>query len=93
MVELSIDWTFTETPYLGRGGTMPSPELLYGLYKDEFDGAYAEHTMFVLTLHPHVSGHRAPIRHLDQFIGYMKSKSGVWFATCEQIARYVKQPE
>jgi len=93
MVELSIDWTLTETPYLGRGGTMPSPELLYGLYKDEFDGAYAEHTMFVLTLHPHVSGHRAPIRHLDQFIGYMKSKSGVWFATCEQIARYVKQPE
>jgi peptidoglycan-N-acetylglucosamine deacetylase len=93
MVELSIDWTLTETPYLGRGGTMPSPELLYGLYKDEFDGAYAEHTMFVLTLHPHVSGHRAPLHHLDQFIGYMKSKPGVWFATCEQVARYVKPAE
>jgi len=90
MVELAIDWTLTETPYLGRGGTMPSPELLYGLYKDEFDGAYEEHTMFVLTLHPHVTGHRAPIRHLDQFIAYMKSKPGVWFATCEQVARYVK---
>ena len=89
MVELAIDWTLTETPYLGRGGTMPSPELLYQLYKDEFDGAYQEHTMFVLTLHPHVTGHRAPIRHLDQFIAYMKSKPGVWFATCEQIARYV----
>lgn len=93
MVELSIDWTLTETPYLGRGGTMPSPELLYGLYKDEFDGAYAEHTMFVLTLHPHVSGHRAPLHHLDQFIAYMKSKPGVWFATCEQVARYVKPAE
>ena len=93
IVELSIDWTLTETPYLGRGGTMPSPELLYGLYKDEFDGAYAEHTMFVLTLHPHVSGHRAPLHHLDQFIGYMKSKPGVWFATCEQVARYVKPAE
>jgi peptidoglycan-N-acetylglucosamine deacetylase len=90
MVELAIDWTLTETPYLGRGGTMPSPELLYQLYKDEFDGAYAERTMFVLTLHPHVTGHRAPIRHLDQFIAYMKSKPGVWFATCEQVARYVK---
>ena len=90
IVELAIDWTLTETPYLGRGGTMPSPELLYQLYKDEFDGAYQEHTMFVLTLHPHVTGHRAPMRHLDQFITYMKSKPGVWFATCEQIARYVK---
>src|ERR1700722_9218181 len=90
IVELAIDWTLTETPYLGRGGTMPSPELLYQLYKDEFDGAYEQHTMFVLTLHPHVSGHRAPLHHLDQLIAYMKSKPGVWFATAEQIARYVK---
>jgi len=90
MVELAIDWTLTETPYLGRGGTMPSPELLYQLYKDEFDGAYEQRTIFVLTLHPHVSGHRAPMRHLEQFVSYMQSKPGVWFATCEQVARYVK---
>jgi peptidoglycan/xylan/chitin deacetylase (PgdA/CDA1 family) len=90
IVELAIDWTLTETPYLGRGGTMPSPELLYQLYKDEFDGAYRQGTMFVLTLHPHVTGHRAPMEHLDRLIAYMKSKPGVWFATGEQIATYVK---
>jgi peptidoglycan/xylan/chitin deacetylase (PgdA/CDA1 family) len=90
MVELAIDWTLTETPYLGQSGHMPSPELLYQLYKDEFDGAYAEHTMFVLTLHPYLSGHRAPMKHLEEFVAYMKSKPGVWFATCEQVARYLK---
>lgn len=89
-VELGIDWTLTETPYLGRGGTMPNPGLLYDLYKEEFDGAYQDGTMFVLTLHPHVTGHRAPMQHLDKLIAYMKSKPGVWFATCEQVARYVK---
>jgi peptidoglycan/xylan/chitin deacetylase (PgdA/CDA1 family) len=89
MVELAIDWTLTETPYLGRDGTMPSPDHLFQLYKEEFDGAYNEGTMFILTLHPHVVGHRAPAQHLDQFIAYMKSKPGVWFATAEQIARYV----
>jgi len=89
LVELSIDWTLTETPYLGRGGTMPSSEQLFQLYRDEFDGAYELGTMFVLTLHPHVTGHRAPMRHFEQFVGYMKSKPGVWFATAEQIARYV----
>ncbi len=93
IVELAIDWTLTETPYLGRGGSMPSPELLYQLYKDEFDGAYDQHTMFVLTLHPHVTGHRAPMRHLEQFVAYMKSKPGVWFATCEQVARYIKEQQ
>lgn len=90
MVELGIDWTLTETPYLGRGGTMPSPELLFNLYREEFDAAYQQRTMLVLTLHPHVTGHRAPMRHLEQLVAYMKSKPGVWFATCEQIARYVK---
>ena len=90
MVELGIDWTLTETPYLGRGGTMPNPGLLYQLYRDEFDGAYRDRTMFVLTLHPHVTGHRAPMKHLDELITYMKSKPGVWFATCEQVAHFVK---
>ena len=90
VVELAIDWTLTETPYLGQNGHMPSPELLYQLYKEEFDGAYQEGTLFVLTLHPYLSGHRAPMQHLDAFVGYMKSKPGVWFATGEQIAKYLK---
>ena len=90
LVELAIDWTLTETPYLGRQGHMPSPKLLYELYKDEFDGAYEEGTMFVLTLHPYLSGHRAPVRHLNELIAYMKSKPGVWFATGTQIVEYVK---
>jgi len=93
LVELAIDWTLTETPYLGRGGTLPSPDRLFQLYKEEFDGAYEEGTLFVLTLHPHVTGHRAPMRYLDELIRYMKSKPGVWFATGEQIARYVKTAE
>jgi peptidoglycan-N-acetylglucosamine deacetylase len=90
IVELPIDWTLTETPFLGQNGRMPNPALLYQLYKDEFDGAYEERTMFVLTLHPYLSGHRAPMRHLEQFVAYMKSKPGVWFATAADIARYVK---
>jgi len=90
LIELAIDWTLTETPYLGQNGRMPVPELLYKLYRDEFDGAYDERTMFILTLHPYLSGHRAPMRHLEQLVTYMKSKPGVWFATCAEIANYVK---
>ena len=91
IVELAIDWTLTETPYLGQNGRMPSPALLYQLYRDEFDGAYEEGTMFVLTLHPYLSGHRAPMKHLSEFVAYMKSKPGVWFATAADIAKYVKE--
>ena len=90
LVELAIDWTLTETPFLGQNGRMAVPELLYKLYRDEFDGAYKEGTLFVLTLHPYLSGHRAPMKHLEEFVAYMKSKPDVWFATGAQIANYVK---
>jgi hypothetical protein len=69
---------------------MPVPEFLYKLYRDEFDGAYKEGTMFVLTLHPYLSGHRAPMKQLEDFVVYMKSRPDVWFATGSQIAQYVK---
>jgi hypothetical protein len=29
--------------------------------------------------------------HLAKLLDYMKGKPGVWFATAEQIANYVKQ--
>lgn len=90
VVELPIDWTLTETPYLGAEGHMPSPDLLFQLYKEEFDAAYREGTMFILTLHPYLGGHRAPMQHLDELITYMQSKPDVWFATGSQVAAYFK---
>ena len=90
MVELPVEWIQDDFPYYTKAGTLPSPELIYTVYKDEFDGAYRDGTMFMLTNHPQVSGHRSRIKYLDQLIGYMKSKPGVWFATAGEIADYVK---
>jgi peptidoglycan/xylan/chitin deacetylase (PgdA/CDA1 family) len=72
-------------------GSLPSPDALFQIYKAEFDLAFQERTLFVLTQHPHVSGHRSRIAELDRLAAYMQSKPGVWFATMEQVANYVKQ--
>jgi hypothetical protein len=47
--------------------------------------------MFMLTTHPHITGQRSRINQLEELILYMKSKPGVWFATAEEIAKYIKQ--
>ncbi len=91
VVELPIDWTLTDSPYLGPQGHMPSSDLLFATYRQEFDGAYKEGTTFILTLHPYASGHRAPMQHLDELITYMQSKPGVWFTTADELIEYVKQ--
>jgi peptidoglycan/xylan/chitin deacetylase (PgdA/CDA1 family) len=91
MVELPVDWILDDYPYFISNGALPSPELIFKVYQDEFDQAYKEGTMFMLTMHPMISGHRSRIMYLDKLITYMKSKPGVWFATGQQIAEYVKQ--
>jgi peptidoglycan/xylan/chitin deacetylase (PgdA/CDA1 family) len=93
LIELPVTWVQDDAPYFGRTGTLPSPELIFGVYKDEFDMAYQEGTMLMLTMHPHVSGRRSRATHLAKLLDYMKSKPGVWFATGEQIATYVKQQD
>jgi peptidoglycan/xylan/chitin deacetylase (PgdA/CDA1 family) len=72
-------------------GLLPSPELIFETFRDDFDVAYREGTLFVLTLHPHVVGMRSRIIYLDRLVEHIKGKPGVWFATAEQIARYVRQ--
>jgi peptidoglycan/xylan/chitin deacetylase (PgdA/CDA1 family) len=91
MVELPVDWILDDYPYFISTGALPAPELIFKVYQDEFDQAYKEGTMFMLTMHPMVSGHRSRIMYLDKLIAYIKSKPGVWFATGQQIAEYVKQ--
>jgi hypothetical protein len=62
------------------------------VFKDEFDVAYEEGTMFLLTMHPHVIGHRSRILVLKELIDYIKDKDeNIWFATHQQIAEYVIQ--
>jgi peptidoglycan-N-acetylglucosamine deacetylase len=92
MVELPVDWILDDYPYFALNfGALPSPEIVFKVYQDDFDQAYREGTMFMLTMHPMVTGHRSRIMYLDKLIAYMKSKPGVWFATGQQIADYVKQ--
>jgi peptidoglycan-N-acetylglucosamine deacetylase len=92
LVELPIEWILDDYPYYSgnASGSLPSPEAVFQIYKDEFDVAYDERTMVIVTLHPHVSGHRSRLAQLERLVTYMKSRPGVWFATLEQIANTVK---
>lgn len=95
IVELPVSRLLDDYPTLtaARFGpsSLPSPELVFEAFRDDFDAAYAEGTMFLLTLHPHLIGMRSRIGYLDDLLRHIKSKPNVWFATAEEIARYVKQ--
>lgn len=97
VVELPVEWILDDAPYytMDRFSTVRptmNQEEVLALWKAEFDQAYREGAgaLFILTMHPHVSGHRGRIDALNRLVTHMKSKPGVWFATHEEIARYAK---
>src|SRR6201997_4602006 len=74
MIELPINWIADDYPYYEpeAAGSLPDPQLVFEVYKGEFDAAYQEHSIFVLTMHPHITGHRSRIVALEKLIFYMK---------------------
>jgi peptidoglycan/xylan/chitin deacetylase (PgdA/CDA1 family) len=93
VVELPIERILDDFPYFGGNtdGSNPSVGDVYEVFQSEFDVAYEENGLFLLTMHPHLTGHRSRLAMLEKLVKYMKTKPGVWFATHEQIANHVKR--
>jgi hypothetical protein len=58
------------------------------IYRAEFDGVPGR---WIVCRDPHYTAIARKAPWLDKLIAYMKSKPGVWFATHEDVAKYVKK--
>ena len=96
IVELPVEWIKDDAPYLNmnrfeaiRPYTPPSGVL--EIFKREFDGAVAEHGLFLLTMHPHIIGHRSRMAILEELVQHIATTPGVWFATHAEVAEYCRE--
>jgi len=94
VVELPVEWIRDDAVYFNMhrfAALRPytPPEAVLGIFRREFDRAWEERGLFLLTMHPHVIGYRSRIFILEELIAHMRSRDGVWFATHEQVARHV----
>lgn len=94
IVEIPVEWILDDAPLFDpRGDRYSPPRDVARVWMDEFDKAYDEGTMLVLTMHPHISGHRSRIIALEQLIAHIESKGAgkVWWATHGEAAEYVRK--
>lgn len=94
IVELPVEWIRDDAAYflMHRFQSLrpyTPPEAVLDIFRREFDRAYDEGGLFLLTMHPHVIGYRSRIFILEELISHMKSRPDVWFATHADIARFV----
>jgi len=92
LVELPVEWILDDAPLFNPlGNRYMNPRDVLQVWIDEFDAAWEERTMFLLTMHPHIIGHRSRIVVLEELIDHIKAKDGVWFGTHAEAARWVRE--
>jgi peptidoglycan/xylan/chitin deacetylase (PgdA/CDA1 family) len=64
------------------------PERVYDIWWAAFWQQYREGGYLNICMHPFVSGRALRVAMLDKLITRMKTLPGVWFPSCEQVARY-----
>lgn len=95
LVEIPVDWIRDDAVYLlfnREPATRPwtSPEVVFDIFRREFDAAFDEGGLCQLVFHPFVIGYRSRIWILDQLIAHAKSRGPVWFPTHADLAQWVR---
>jgi peptidoglycan/xylan/chitin deacetylase (PgdA/CDA1 family) len=95
IVELPPEWIRDDAPYFNfvRFSALrpyTPPAAVEDIFRAEFEGARAEGGMFLLTMHPHVIGHRSRIALLDRLVAHMRDRGDVWFATHAEVALWCR---
>lgn len=93
IVELPVEWIRDDAVYynMNRFTSLrpyTPPTAVLDIFRREFDRAYQEGGLFLLTMHPHVSGYRSRIFVVEELIRHIKAHEGVWFATHADVARF-----
>jgi peptidoglycan/xylan/chitin deacetylase (PgdA/CDA1 family) len=95
MVELPVEWIRDDAVYFNMNRFQAlrpytGPETVFDIFRREFDGAYEDGGLFLLTMHPHVITYRSRFWIIEELVRHAKAKGDVWFASHAEIARYVK---
>ena len=96
VIELPVEWIRDDAVYFNMNrfsGLRPHtpPEAVFDIFRREFEAAWREGGLFQLTMHPHVIGYRSRLWILEELIGLMRGRPGVWFATHADVVRHAKK--
>ena len=95
IVELPVEWIRDDAVYFNMNRFQAlrpytAPTTVLDIFRREFDRAWAEGGLFLLTMHPHVIGYRSRLFILEELIRHMQGQAGVWFATHRDVALHAK---
>lgn len=93
IVELPVEWIRDDAPYLAMNRFAAArpytpPTAVLDIFLREFEAAYDEGGLFLVTMHPHISGYRSRIFIVEELLKRIAEKGDCWVATHADIARH-----
>jgi peptidoglycan-N-acetylglucosamine deacetylase len=92
LTEVPVQWLLDDAPFFrhvyGTSNAIADPARVFNVWSTEFSAMHKENGCFVLTCHPFWSGRASRIALLDDLVRLIRRQRGVWFATCEEVARW-----
>jgi len=93
IIELPVCWELDDAPFYlftfkptYRKG-LSDPDSVLKVWKAEFDASYRESGLFLLTLHPQITGRSYRLDTLGLLLDYIDKYPELWIATHAEIAR------
>ena len=94
LTELPVNWLTDDAVYFKfSGGGLDNwhpapPQLVLSSWLEEWEAIYEFGGLFMLTVHPWISGKGQRIRMLRQLLQHVSKKSNVWITTAQEVAQY-----
>jgi peptidoglycan/xylan/chitin deacetylase (PgdA/CDA1 family) len=92
LTEVPVQWLLDDAPFFrhvyGTSNAIADPARVFNVWSTEFSAMHKENGCFVLTCHPFWSGRASRIALLDDLVRLIRRQRGVWFATCDEVARW-----
>ena len=94
LTELPVNWLTDDAIYFKfSGGGLDkwhpaSPKLVLDSWLEEFEATHEFGGLFMLTVHPWISGKGQRIRMLRRLLEHVAQKEDVWIATAHEVAQY-----
>lgn len=92
LTEVPVQWLLDDAPLFrhvyGATNAIADPGRVLQMWGREFSAMHRENGCFVLTCHPFISGRASRVALLEDLVKHMRRSRGVWFTTCEDVARW-----
>lgn len=93
LIEMPVHWINDDFPQFGGLFGIQSPDIAFDIFSQEFDGLYETGGVWIMTMHPFLSGRPSRLDLLERLIRHVRERARVWVTTLDELNEYCRRAD